>query len=472
MTSATDGFAGDSSVAMSADIASQLGAHLDKGPFQEDLAFAYWRPSYGARRASAIINAVLLPEEGERILQGNVAFNPSYLKRVLANRPDGNGIALLHSHLGPGWQGMSFDDVVAERDRLAGPVWGQTGLPVLGLTRGTDGAWSARFWVRTAPRTFERREAGCVRVVGRTARITQHPDEVPPASTPGQVATVSVWGDDAQTQLAGARVGVVGLGSVGSIVAEALARVGFTRITLIDFDVLEERNRDRTAGAAAADVIAGLTKVQVAARNVTRAATSDLLDLRVVPHNLLELTGLSAALDCDVLISCVDRPWPRFVLNVLAYGHLIPVIDGGIAAAVKADGTPLHVDWRIHTIGPENACLVCLGALRRSDVALQREGKLDDPEYIRGLSAIEKVRLAGRNVFPFSLSVASHELLQLIGLLTGMERVGGTGPQHYHGYPGTMTVSRPTCDRDCEFAELTATAPDMTPNIAVFPSLA
>jgi molybdopterin-synthase adenylyltransferase len=141
---------------------------------------------------------------------------------------------------------MSFDDVVAERDRLAGPVWGQTALPLLGLMRGTDGAWSARFWVRTAPRSFERREAGCVRVVGRTTRITQHPDNVPVTATPGQAATVSVWGHDAQTQLAGARVGVVGLGSVGSIVAEGLARAGFTRITLIDFDVLEERNRDRT----------------------------------------------------------------------------------------------------------------------------------------------------------------------------------------------------------------------------------
>src|SRR3712207_8224358 len=41
-----------------------------------------------------------------------------YLSRVLATVPDGCGIALLHSHLGPGWQDMSRDDDVAERDRL------------------------------------------------------------------------------------------------------------------------------------------------------------------------------------------------------------------------------------------------------------------------------------------------------------------------------------------------------------------
>ncbi|HEX4438407.1 MAG TPA: ThiF family adenylyltransferase [Solirubrobacteraceae bacterium] len=450
---------------MTFEVDALLSAHLDKGPSQEDLTFAYWRPSSGAYRTAAILNALVLPEEGERVLQGNVAFNPDYLKRALGNRPDGAGIALLHSHLGPGWQDMSVDDIVAERDRLAGAVWGQSGLPVLGLTRGTDGAWSARFWVRRAPRTFERREVGTVRVVGRATRITQHPDRVPAGATAGQAATVSVWGQDAQLQLAGARVGIVGLGSVGSVVAEGLARTGFTRITLIDFDVLEERNRDRTAGASAADVIAGLTKVQVATRNVLKAATSPRLDLRVVPHSLLEPAGLHAAMDCDVLISCVDRPWPRFVLNTLAYGHLIPVIDGGIAAGVKPDGTPLHVDWRIHTAGPGNACLVCLDALRRSDVALDREGKLEDPDYINGLSMAEKSRLVGRNVFPFSLSVAAHELLQLVGLLTGMERVGGTGPQHYHGYPGTMTVSQSQCEMDCEFAGVTAHALDMAPNI-------
>ena len=64
-----------------------------------------------------------------------------------------------------------------------------------------------------------------------------------------------------------------------------------------------------------------------------------------------------------------------------------------------------------------------------------------------------------RNVFPFSLAVAAHQVLQLVGLVAGSARVGGIGPQHYAAYPGEMTAT-PTsaCEPDCEINALTATA--------------
>ena len=454
------------SVAMTAQDDGILGRHVHKDGRQEDLAFAYWRPSIGQRRFTAIITELVLPEEGDRILQGNVAFLPQYLRRVLAQAPPGSGIAFLHGHLGPGWQGMSCDDIVAERDRLAGAVAGRTGLPLLGLTRGTNGAWSGRFWLRAAPRSYERYPVRSVRVVGRSLGVTYHPNEPLAHSTASQAATLSVWGEAAQEKLVRARVGVVGLGSVGSLVAEALSRVGFQHLTYIDFDHIETRNLDRTIGATAGDIEAGLLKVQIAARLTHSTSTAAGLDFCMVPHSVLQQDGLSAALDCDVLVCCVDRPWPRHLLNTLAYSHLIPVIDGGIAARVMPDGKPLHVAWRIHTVGPEHACLVCLNALCRSDVALDMEGKLDDPDYVAGLSEEEKAAFSRRNVFPFSMSVAAHEVLQLVGLVAGLSRIGGTGPQTYDCYPGTMRVLRETdCDEGCEFAELTATAVDLTPNL-------
>ena len=454
----------DVSVAMTAQDDRILGGHVHKENRQEDLAFAYWRPSVGTRRFTAVITKLILPQAGDRLLHGNVAFQPQYLHRVLAEIPDGCGVAFLHGHPGPGWQGMSHDDVVAERDRLAGAVAGRTGRPLVGLTRGTDGAWSGRLWLRSAPRSYQRRWARSVRVVGSTFRITYVPTEPAVNTTDSQVATVSVWGQAAQERLARAAVGIVGLGSVGSLVAEALSRVGLQDLTYIDFDEIEPRNLDRTLGATQDDI--GRLKVQVAASLSSRSSTAEKASVREVPRTVLSRDGVSPALDCDVLVCCVDRPWPRHLLNALAYSHLIPVIDGGIMAAVKPDGTPQHVTWRIHTVGPERACMVCLGNLRRSDVALDRDGVLDDPDYIAGLSEQEKAVVSRRNVFPFSMSVAAHEVLQLIGLVTGFVRIGGRGPQRYDCYPGRMKVGTDVdCDAECEFASLTATAIDLGPNL-------
>lgn len=348
------------SVAMTAELDRRLGVHLHPAPDQEDLAFAYWRPSMGRLRYSAIVSEIVWPEADERILEGNVSFLGHYVERVLSNVPAGAGVALLHGHLGPGWQDMSSDDVRAEQVRLAGAVAGRTGLPVLGLTRGTDGAWSGRLWLRSGPHAWQRRWAEDVRVVGRRLFVTRRPTAGPPIGE-AQVATASAWGNAAQLSVAGARVAVVGLGSVGSLVAEALARSGVRSVTYIDFDRVETRNLDRTAGASSADVAAGLTKVQVAIRAGLAASTSASPDLIAVPESLLSEGGLNAVLDADVVFSCVDRPLPRHVLNALAFGHLIPVIDGGILVKVRDDGRALHVDWRVHSVGPERTCLACLG---------------------------------------------------------------------------------------------------------------
>ena len=133
--------------------------------------------------------------------------------------------------------------------------------------------------------------------------------------------------------------------------------------------------------------------------------------------SLLSQTGIKAALDCDILFSCVDRPLPRHVLNTLAYSHLIPVIDGGIIAKVDSAGIPLHVDWRIHTVGPGLRCLICLGAVSRSDVALERDGLLDNPDYIANLPDHDRAVNSRRNVFAFSLSVAAHMSLHFAKLV-------------------------------------------------------
>ena len=101
-----------------------------------------------------------------------------------------------------------------------------------------------------------------------------------------------------------------------------------------------------------------------------------------------------------------------------------------------------------------------------SDVSLDRSGNLDDLSlHQRSVEGGASQALAAE-MFALGLSVASHQVLQLVGLITGHQRIGGTGPQSYHAYPGVMELlAVRSCDPDCAFAELTASAADQGPNI-------
>jgi hypothetical protein len=229
---------------------------------------------------------------------------------------------------------MSGDDIRAEQGHAAATK-GATGLPRVGLTLGTDGAWSARFWEKTAPRTYVRRWCASVRVVGDRLSTRFHDALVPPPSILEEWnRTVSAWGETVQADLARRHVGIVGAGSVGAIVAEALARTGVGRITLIDFDTIERVNLDRLLHATRLDALLHRSKVACLGRALRQSATARPFTVNEIDRSIVEEDGFRAALDCDLLFSCVDRPWPRFALNLTAYAHLIPVVDGGIRIEV------------------------------------------------------------------------------------------------------------------------------------------
>lgn len=413
----------------------ELRTHLIRADGDEDLAFALWTPSVGRNRLTALVHTVVLPLRGDRQVHGNVSFNPQYFERVCAMALDRRcGIAFLHSHPYPGWQGMSHDDVIAEQ-KLAGATLGLTELPLIGLTIGSDGTWSARAWEHERGRSHARRWCRNVRVVGQELRA-YFADEIapPPAFRELFKRTVNVWGSDVHADLTRLRVGVVGLGSVGALVVESLARMGFTQLVLIDFDYVEPHNLDRLVFATEDDV--GRLKVEVAGERVRSISTAGHVDVRAFPFSVAEDVGYRAALDCDVIFSCVDRPRARRILNHFAYAHLIPVIDGGIAARFKK-GRFSGVDWQVQTVGPGRPCLECLGCYDAGDVSTEVAGNLDDPEYMRGLSHDHRFK-RNENVFPFAANLASLEVLHLIALATGVAGVTDFGVQRYRYIPGII----------------------------------
>ena len=123
--------------------------------------------------------------------------------------------------------------------------------------------------------------------------------------------------------------------------------------------------------------------MDVAARLARRSATATKFSVSRHYESVCNPVGLAHALDYDVIFSCVDRPWPRAVLNSIAYADLIPVIDAGIRIDTFDGGGMRSATRRVQTVIPDRPCLACSEQIDMADVALEISGDLDDPEYIR-----------------------------------------------------------------------------------------
>ena len=438
------------SVAMTAATEEALRCRLVRADGQEDLCIATYRPSSGASRTSALIVSVIPPEPGDRQVHGNATVTADYFLRAASMaQDDDRGLVLLHSHPeAKRWQSMSGPDREAESS-YANLVREVTGLPLVGMTLATgDITWSARHWNRGVGRQVDCTHSTNVRVIGDKLDISWNDALYPqPQATKHQARTVSSWGERNQADLARRSVLVVGSGSVGLDIVARLAASGLCNLTIMDFDIVEAHNLDRLIGATPRDVRLQRPKIHAACRLATGAATAVNPRIQVSDLSICEPDGLQLALDHDIIFCCVDRPWPRAVINALAYSDLIPVIDGGIAIDTFEDGTLRNATWRSHVIRPRRPCMSCNGQLDLGQVVPDMQGLLDAPAYVAG--ADRPVGPLGQNVAPLSASVSASLLAQYVSFSVAPGGLGDPGPLQYalssHHLEHRIDTTRPHC---------------------------
>jgi hypothetical protein len=149
-------------------------------------------------------------------------------------------------------------------------------------------------------------------------------------------------------------IGIVGLGRLGSKVAQALSEQGARRLLLIDPQTLEEANRQL---AIYSRFPLGTPKL---------AAIKEFLspykqELTTIQKPLWELNAEEwrAFADLDVLFLCVDNALTRLVACQWAMRAGIPVIEGGVHIEIRA-GRPPRLLGRVQTAIPGRWCLFCL----------------------------------------------------------------------------------------------------------------
>jgi sulfur carrier protein ThiS adenylyltransferase len=142
-------------------------------------------------------------------------------------------------------------------------------------------------------------------------------------------------GPGVHAALRGARVGIAGLGGLGSAVAVALARTGVGELLLVDFDVVEPSNLNRQQYFV--DQI-GRPKVDALAENLRRIHPYVRLhwkNVRVKRDNVADLFR-----GCQVLAECFDDPDTKrdFLVSVRETLPHVPLVTvSGIAGYGPAD---------------------------------------------------------------------------------------------------------------------------------------
>src|SRR2546427_1262599 len=184
-------------------------------------------------------------------------------------------------------------------------------------------------------------------------------------------STLLMWGEVGQKILGATRVGIVGLGGVGSILSEFLPRLGVGKLVMIDFDVLREENFNRALGARKKDI--GKPKIEYASRLAKESATSDKFRVRRIRGSASEVDGLQAIIACDVIMCAADSAFARQVLDHASYAYLTPVIDGGTTFVVNGETGEVTGKSQVTEAGPDRPCLECTGVYTKEEATLSRE---------------------------------------------------------------------------------------------------
>lgn len=158
--------------------------------------------------------------------------------------------------------------------------------------------------------------------------------------TPPQFERTEILiGAEGVARLAACHVFLAGLGGVGSWCAEALARAGVGRLTLVDMDTVAVSNVNRQLPALLSTV--GRSKAEVMAeriRDINPDCRLTVLTDFLTPDNIPELLPT----DADYVIDCIDSLNCKVALIVAARQRGLPVA-ASMGAGNKLDVTRVRV---------------------------------------------------------------------------------------------------------------------------------
>lgn len=257
---------------------------------------------------------------------------------------------------------------------------------------------------------------------------------------------IRLFGREGQERLIACRVALVGLGGLGSHLAQQLAYLGIRHFSLLDHDVASASNLNRLIGANEQDVLNRRSKVEIAERMI-RFIQPDAT-VQAIPLSFISEQGYAALNEADLVIGCMDGDASRAILNEYCQAYSLPYLD--VATDTGGVGEKWFGGRILYSAG--ELCVRCSGVLNEAQVdwMLSTEDQRRDRERIYGVPR-EALGESGPAVVSLNGVLASVAVTEMMAEITMIR------PAHrhleYRGDRGILVVNRDEPAPNCWYCK-------------------
>jgi molybdopterin/thiamine biosynthesis adenylyltransferase len=254
---------------------------------------------------------------------------------------------------------------------------------------------------------------------------------------------VLVFGEEGQKKLLAAKVGIIGIGGIGSQIVQCLAYLGVQDFLIVDDDIVERSNLNRLVGAFPADAEEKRSKVDVGERTIMQINPEAKVEKLAV--NLRDDNTLNALTAEDYLFGCVDNDAGRLILTELSAAFEIPLIDSA-AEIYPEEGQVREFGGRVIIARPGDFCALCANQIDLKAAKIELESP-PEREFRKKHGYGLGTRVISPAVISLNGIVANLAVTEFLMLLTDMRRANRM--VFYKGMRGIVTVSTDEKKNDC-----------------------
>jgi hypothetical protein len=433
---------------------AQLMHHLFPGDGDEHGAIILAGICESDRGLRLVARELHLAIDGQDYVPGKYGYRmlkAQFIQSRIMRARDAKMVYLaIHNHGGLTSVGFSPDDFASHERGYPALLDISRGMPVGALVFARQ-AVAGDLWFEGNRRA----ELGEAHIVGNNRKVL-YPR--PPACVAFDAAydrQSRLFGHSGQAILSRTRVGLVGLGGAGSILAEVLGRLGVGEFVLADPDKAEISNLPRLIAAEFSDVAPWWVpsflrerfrrfKVDMAARNIRRA--NPRARVTALPRDFLDSDVAEQFKDCDYLFLAADTMSARLLFNAVVNQYGVPGVQVGAKVPVGKDGTVGDVFCVSRTVRPGHGCLWCNGLI--SPARLQDEAVPASTK--KGYAYVDDPGVAAPSVVTMNAVACSHAADDFLFHMTGLKyETAETAWFRWNARKGAAGYDMPRKDLHC-----------------------